>query len=55
MYVPYCGAAIVEGLLGIDPVVVDPFLREDLEGLDERPVLAHELAAVEAARRQHGL
>ena len=55
VYVPYCGAAIVEGLLGIDPVVVDPFLHEDLEGLDRRPVLAHELAAVEAARTQHGL
>jgi acetoin utilization deacetylase AcuC-like enzyme len=55
VYVPYCGAAIVEGLLGIDPVVADPFLQEDLEGLARRPALAHELAAVEAARTQHGL
>jgi hypothetical protein len=55
VYVPYCGVAIVEGLLGIERVVVDPFLHEDLEGLDERPVLVHELAAVEASRRQHGL
>jgi acetoin utilization deacetylase AcuC-like enzyme len=55
VYVPFCGAAIVEGLLGIDPVVVDPFLGEDLEGLATRPALAHELAAVVAARRQHGL
>jgi acetoin utilization deacetylase AcuC-like enzyme len=55
VYVPYCGAAIIEGLLGIDPVVVDPFLAEDLEGLETRPALAHELAAVEAARKQHGL
>jgi acetoin utilization deacetylase AcuC-like enzyme len=55
VYVPFCGAAIVEGLLGIDPAVVDPFLGEDLEGLATRPALAHELAAVEAARRQHGL
>jgi acetoin utilization deacetylase AcuC-like enzyme len=55
VYVPYCGVAIVEGLLGIDPVVVDPFLQEDLDGLHHRPVLAHELAAVEAARTQHDL
>ena len=55
VYVPFCGVAIVEGLLGIDPVVVDPFLGEDLEGLGTRPALAHVLAAVDAARRQHGL
>jgi acetoin utilization deacetylase AcuC-like enzyme len=55
VYVPFCGAAIVEGLLGIGPVVVDPFLGEDLEALATRPALAHELTAVEAARRRHGL
>jgi acetoin utilization deacetylase AcuC-like enzyme len=55
VYVPYCGAAIVEGLLGIEPVVVDPFLQDDLDGLDGRPLPAHELAAVEAARAAHGL
>ncbi len=54
-YVPYCGAAVVEGLLGIGPVAGDPFLQDDLEGLEGRVVLAHELAAVEAAREQHSL
>jgi acetoin utilization deacetylase AcuC-like enzyme len=54
-YVPFCGAAIVEGLLGIDPVVVDAFMLDELDGLDDLPVRAHELAAVDAARRQHGL
>jgi acetoin utilization deacetylase AcuC-like enzyme len=54
-YVPYCGAAIVEGLLGIDAIVADPFMHEELDALDDRQLLAHELAAVEAARRQHAL
>jgi acetoin utilization deacetylase AcuC-like enzyme len=54
VYVPYCGAAIVEGLLDIAPGVVDPFLDE-LGFLDEQPALAHELAAVEAARTMHAL
>jgi acetoin utilization deacetylase AcuC-like enzyme len=55
VYVPFCGAAIVEGLLGIEPVVVDPFMEQELDALDERGVMPHELAAVEAARKQHGL
>jgi acetoin utilization deacetylase AcuC-like enzyme len=54
VYVPYCGAAIVEGLLGVDAIVVDPFLG-DLGYLDEKPAQAHELAAVEAAREQQAL
>jgi acetoin utilization deacetylase AcuC-like enzyme len=54
VYVPYCGAAIVEGLLGIDPVVVDPFLDE-LGAREGAPALRHEIEAVEAARGQHGL
>jgi acetoin utilization deacetylase AcuC-like enzyme len=55
VYVPYCGAAIVEGLLGIEAAVADPFLQEDLEGLDDRPAQPHELGAVEAVRRLHAL
>jgi acetoin utilization deacetylase AcuC-like enzyme len=54
-YVPYCGAAIVEGLLGIDPIVADPFMHQELDALDDRSLLAHELAAVTAARTQHAL
>jgi acetoin utilization deacetylase AcuC-like enzyme len=54
VYVPYCGAAIVEGLLRREPVVVDPFL-EELGALEGAPALAHQLAAVEAARTQHAL
>ena len=55
VYVPYCGAAIVEGLLGIDPVVLDPFMQDELDALTSRVALPHELAAVESARAQHAL
>ena len=54
VYVPYCGAAIIEGLLGIEPRVVDPFF-EELGARAGAPALPHELEAVEAARTQHGL
>jgi acetoin utilization deacetylase AcuC-like enzyme len=54
VYVPYCGAAIIEGLLGIEPRVIDPFF-EELGARADAPALPHELAAVEAARMQHGL
>jgi hypothetical protein len=53
-YVPYCGAAIVEGLLGIEPVVADPLLGE-VEAYVGAPALPHELAMVEAARARHDL
>jgi acetoin utilization deacetylase AcuC-like enzyme len=55
VYVPYCGAAVVEGLLGIEPVVLDPFMEDELDALTSRAALPHELAAVESARAQHAL
>jgi acetoin utilization deacetylase AcuC-like enzyme len=53
-YVPFCGAAIVEGLLEIEPVVADPLLDE-IRAFVGAPALPHELAAVEAACSQHRL
>jgi acetoin utilization deacetylase AcuC-like enzyme len=48
-YVPFCGIAIVEALLGLDPVVIDPFLplERDRPAQELQP---HQDAAVAAAQ-----
>jgi hypothetical protein len=38
-----------------EPADALPFLQEDLDGLDHRPLAAHELEAVETARIVHAL
>jgi acetoin utilization deacetylase AcuC-like enzyme len=57
-YVPYCGLAIVECLLGIKSEVADPWLA-DARRVRELPLRAHEREAIDAAvahrRRRYSL
>jgi acetoin utilization deacetylase AcuC-like enzyme len=47
-YVPFCGVAIVEALMGIDAVVVDPFLAE-VAPRPAQELQPHQDAAIAAA------
>jgi acetoin utilization deacetylase AcuC-like enzyme len=49
-YVPFCGAAVVEGLLKIDKVVDDPFI-EAFRGIGYTDLQPHQEAVIEAAAK----
>jgi acetoin utilization deacetylase AcuC-like enzyme len=49
-YVPFCGVAVVEALLGTTPVVQDPFLVY-VEPRPAQRALPHQMAAIDAATR----
>ncbi|MBK5220061.1 MAG: class II histone deacetylase [Thermoleophilia bacterium] len=50
-YVPFCGAAVIEGLLGIDKVVEDPYI-EAFRGMGYMDLQPHQEAVIEAASSQ---
>lgn len=47
-YVPFCGAAVIEGLLGIEKVVEDPYI-EAFRGMGYMDLQPHQEAVIEAA------
>jgi acetoin utilization deacetylase AcuC-like enzyme len=49
-YVPFCGAAVIEGLLGIEKVVEDPFI-EAFRGIGYVELQPHQEKVVEAAAK----
>lgn len=49
-YVPFCGAAVIEGLLGIDKRVEDPFI-EAFRGMGYTGLQPHQEAVIEEAAK----
>jgi acetoin utilization deacetylase AcuC-like enzyme len=49
-YVPFCGAAVIEGLLGIETLVEDPFI-EAFRGMGYMDLQPHQEAVIEAAAK----
>jgi acetoin utilization deacetylase AcuC-like enzyme len=49
-YVPFCGAAVIEGLLKIDTVVEDPFIGA-FRGIGYTDLQPHQEAVIEAAAK----
>ncbi|MDX6590243.1 MAG: hypothetical protein QOI84_1517 [Solirubrobacterales bacterium] len=47
-YVPFCGAAVIEGLLGLEDSVEDPFI-EAFRGMGYMDLQPHQEAVIEAA------
>ena len=49
-YVPFCGAAVIEGLLGLDERIEDPFI-EAFRGMGYTALQPHQEAVIEAAAK----
>jgi acetoin utilization deacetylase AcuC-like enzyme len=49
-YVPFCGAAVIEGLLGLEESVEDPFI-EAFRGMGYMDLQPHQEAVIEAAAK----
>jgi acetoin utilization deacetylase AcuC-like enzyme len=49
-YVPFCGAAVIEGLLGIETQVEDPYI-EAFRGMGYMDLQPHQEAVIEAAAK----
>ena len=47
-YVPFCGAAVIEGLLGLEESIEDPYI-EAFRGLGYMDLQPHQEAVIEAA------
>ena len=47
-YVPFCGAAVIEGLLGLEQSIEDPYI-EAFRGMGYMDLQPHQEAAIEAA------
>jgi len=49
-YVPFCGAAVIEGLLGLDESIEDPYI-EAFRGMGYMDLQPHQETAIEASAR----
>jgi acetoin utilization deacetylase AcuC-like enzyme len=49
-YVPFCGAAVIEGLLGIEKQVADPYI-EAFRGIGYVELQPHQEAVIEDAAK----